>query len=171
MAKTNSDEGKKGIKSTIILEVIGKPPEHLVSTLENIIKQIDEEKGVKVLAKKINEPTLMKNSKEYYATFAEVDLEVEDIRFLAIVMFKYMPAHVEVLEPELIALTNNGWSDILSELTRRLHGYDEVARMIQIENSKMRQKLKELMPQENSENKVEEKTIEEEKPKSKKKKK
>jgi hypothetical protein len=61
-------------------------------------------------------------------------------------MFKYMPAHVEVVEPELIALTNSGWTDILSELTRRLHGYDEIARMMQMENHQMQKKLDELLP-------------------------
>jgi hypothetical protein len=150
MKKANSDKDSlktKWIKSTIILEIIGKPPEHLVSTLEELIKKIDEEKGVSVIGKKINEPVLMKDSKEYYTTFAEVEIEVEDILYLAIIMFKYMPAHIEVVEPELIALTNNGWTDILSELTRRLHGYDEIARVIQIQNAKMKQKLRELLPE------------------------
>jgi hypothetical protein len=139
----------KGIRSVLILEVIGKPQEHLIKTLEEIIVNIGKEKGVKVIEKKINEPILMKDSKDFYTTFAEVELEVEDILYLAILMFKYMPAHVEVIEPELIALTNNGWTDILSELTRRLHGYEEVARMIQIQNSQMQKKLKELLPNEN----------------------
>ena len=102
-----------------------------------------------LLDKKINEPILMKDNKDFYTTFAEIELEVEDILYLAILMFKYMPAHVEVIEPELIALTNNGWTDILSELTRRLHGYEEVARVIQMQNAQMQKKLKELMPQEN----------------------
>ncbi|MEK6833650.1 MAG: hypothetical protein AABY32_06410 [Nanoarchaeota archaeon] len=136
----------KGIRATIILEIIGKPPEHLVETLEELAKKIDEEKGVSVGGKKINEPVLMKDSKEFYTTFAEIDIEVEDILYLAIVMFKYMPAHVEVVEPELIALTNNGWTDILSELTRRLHGYDEIARVMQIQNSQLQKKLNELLP-------------------------
>jgi len=139
----------KGIKATIILEIIGKPPEHLIETLEELIKKIDEEKGVQVLGKKINEPVLMKDSKEFYTTFTEIDIEVEDILYLAIVMFKYMPAHVEVVEPELIALTNNGWTDILSELTRRLHGYDEIARVIQIQNAQMQKKLRDLLPKAN----------------------
>ena len=90
----------------------------------------------------------MKDSKDFYTTFAEVDIEVEDILNLAVVLFKYMPAHVEVVAPELIALTNNGWTDILSELTRRLHGYDEVARTIQIQNSQMQKKLQELLSKE-----------------------
>lgn len=131
-----------GIKANLILEVIGRPPEHLVETLEGIIKRIDDEKGVAVLEKKIKEPVLMKDSKDFYTTFAEVLIEVEDILYLAVLMFKYMPAHVEVVEPELIALTNNGWTDIFSELTRRLHGYDEVARVLQMENKKLNEKLK-----------------------------
>ncbi|MGY4884955.1 MAG: hypothetical protein ACP5NZ_05240 [Nanobdellota archaeon] len=154
--KEESEKKGKVIRSTIILEIIGKPPEHLVSTLEGLIKQMDEEKGVKVINKKINEPVLIKDSNDFYTSFAEIELEVDDILYLAVIMFKYMPAHIEVTEPSLIALTNNGWTDILSELTRRLHGYEEVARMLQLQNAKMQKKLKELIP-EKKENKEEKK--------------
>jgi hypothetical protein len=159
MKKQSSDKNEekedrsKWIKATIILEIIGKPPEHLVNTLEEIIKNIGEEKGVEVIDKKINEPILMKDSKEFYTTFAEVDLEVENISYLSILMFRYMPSHIEVREPEFIALTNSGWTDILSELTRRLHGYEEVARMIQIQNAKMQKKMQELMSEKNEDKK------------------
>jgi hypothetical protein len=149
MKKQSSDKKEadksKWIRATIILEIMGKPAEHLVKTLEDIIKSIDEEQGVSVTSKKINEPAAMKENKEFYTTFAEVDVEVEDILYLTVIMFKYMPAHIEVLEPELIALTNNGWTDILSELTRRLHGYEEIARILQMQNSKMQKKMKELI--------------------------
>lgn len=133
----------KGIKASFILEMIGRPPEHMVETLEKIIKEIDNEKGVSVKSKKINEPVLMKDQKDFYTTFAEIEVEVEEILNLAILMFKYMPAHIEIIEPELIALTNNGWSDILSELTRRLHGYDEVARVLKYQNMELQKKLEE----------------------------
>lgn len=151
MKKTNLNEEDrpKGICSVIILEIIGKPPEYLIQELERIIKEIDEEKGIHVTGKKINEPLLMKDSKEFYSTFAEIELEAEDILYLSIIMFKYMPAHIEILEPELIALTNNGWTDILSELTRRLHGYDEVARVMQLQNNQMQKKLNDLLPKNN----------------------
>ena len=56
-----------------------------------------------------------------------------------------MPAHVEIIEPELIALTNNGWNEIFNELARRLHSYDEVARVSQVEKTILGRKLKELM--------------------------
>ncbi len=133
------------ITATLILEIIGRPKEHLVETLEKIIADMDKEKGTKVIRKQINEPVLMKDQKDLYTTFAEIDVEVEDILYLTILMFKYMPAHVEVVSPELIALTNSGWSDILSELTRRLHKYDEVARVIQTEKTILEKKLREVL--------------------------
>ncbi len=135
----------KGITAAIIIEVIGRPPEHLTETLNNIISQIDGEKGVSVVSKKINEPKLMKDQKEFYTNFAEVEIEVEDILNLAIILFKYMPAHIEIVSPELIALTNNGWNDILNELTRRLHGYDEIARVMQVERNILEKKLREVI--------------------------
>ncbi|MCK5624719.1 hypothetical protein KAI04_02665 [Candidatus Pacearchaeota archaeon] len=136
----------KGIRSMLIFEIIGRPAENLIKTLENIIKQIDEEKKVEVKSKDIKEPTPLKDQEGFFTTFAEIEVEVEDIQYLALLMFKYMPAHIEVVSPELVALTNNGWGDILSELTRRLHAYDEVARVLRFQNNQLKEKLTELMP-------------------------
>ncbi|MBI2004118.1 hypothetical protein HYS72_01505 [Candidatus Pacearchaeota archaeon] len=131
------------IKAIFILEIIGRPKEHLVQTLEKIIEAIKGEKGVKVIESKINEPVELKNNKDFYATFAEVEIEAEEILQIAILMFKYMPANIEIIEPELIALSNNGWNDILNELARRLHAYDEMARVLQIQTAKLQRELKE----------------------------
>ena len=87
----------------------------------------------------------MKDQKEFYTSFAEVEVEVEEILYLAMLMFKYMPAHIEVVSPELITLTNNGWNEIFNELVRRLHSYDEVARVTQMEKDILEKKLKDLM--------------------------
>ena len=161
----NSDE-TKNIRVLMILEVLGRPPEHLTETLENLIKQIDEEKGVTVKKKEIKEPLPMENkvgsldkggsekikTENFYTSFAEIELEIEEVMYLAMLMFKYMPAHIEIISPELIALTNNGWNEILNELTRRLHGYDEVARVLQVEKEILERKLKELIEGKKSEN-------------------
>lgn len=132
------------IRAALILDVIGKPAEHIVESLGKLIEEVDNEKGVTVKSKSIKEPTLLKDSKEFYTTFAEVEIEVEDILYLAILLFKYMPAHLEIIEPEMLVLSNNGWNDILNELVRRLHGYDEIARVIQLENQGLKQKITEL---------------------------
>jgi hypothetical protein len=152
---SSKSEETKNIAAVMIIEVIGRPPEHLTETLDDIVKRIDEENGVSVKKKKINEPVLMKKDadssekikeqEDFYISFAEVEVEVEEILYLTILMFKYMPAHIEIISPELIALTNNGWNDILNELTRRLHGYDEIARVLQVERGILEKKLKSVL--------------------------
>lgn len=140
----NSDRETKGIRIVMILDVIGRPPEHLITSLEEIINEIDKEKGVIVKSKEIKKPRLMKDQKNFYTTFGEIEIEVEELLYLVILLFKYMPAHIEIVSPELIALTNNGWNDILNELARRLHGYDEIARIMQVEKQTLLKKIQEL---------------------------
>jgi hypothetical protein len=154
-----NEKETKGIRAVMIIEVLGKPPEHLKETLNEIINKIDKEKGVEVKEKKISEPKKLEDSGKipdnfdkkqmtslegFYTNFAEIEIEIEEIFNLVTLMFKYMPAHIEVISPELIALTNNGWNEILNELTRRLHGYDEIARVIQVEKAMLENKLKEF---------------------------
>jgi len=143
----SSKEIKK-ISARYILEIIGQPAEHLTETLNKLIEKMDNEKGVQVINKTIKDPIELENEKGFYTTFAEVEVEVEEPLHLAMLMFKYMPANVEVMEPESIALSNNGWSEILSELTRKLHSYDEVARVLQMQNAELQKKVKELSPEE-----------------------
>ena len=138
----------KQISVKMIIEIAGRPPEHLIETLNEMIKKIDEEKGVSVEEKKVNEPVLMKDQKDFYTSFAEVDIKINDVSILSELVLKYMPAHIEIIEPELIAFTNNGWNDIFNNFLRRLHHYDEVARVIQTEKTILESKLKALLPQE-----------------------
>lgn len=134
----------ENIRAMLILDVIGRPAQHLIEALEKLAEEMKKEKGIKIISNNIKEPVVMKENKEFYTTFAEIEIETEDILYLAILMFKYMPAHIEVISPENISLSNNGWSDILSELARRLHAYDEVARIMQIEYQSLLQKAQEL---------------------------
>ena len=39
----SNKDGKENIRAAMILEVIGRPPEHLVATLEDLMKQIRAE--------------------------------------------------------------------------------------------------------------------------------
>lgn len=139
----------ENIRAVLILDIIGRPPQHLVETLKKITEEMGKEKGVSIKAKEIKDPVAMKENKEFYTTFGEIEVEADDVLYLAALMFKYMPAHVEVISPEEIRLSNNGWSEILSELTRRLHSYDEVARILQIEKQELLRKIHELGGAEN----------------------
>jgi hypothetical protein len=140
----SSENNTKKVRAVLLLEVLGRPVEHLKETLEKMIKEIGAEKGVTVLDKRINDPKELEERKEFFTTFAELEVEVEEILYLAILIFKYMPAHVEIMEPELVTLSNNDCNDLFNELARRLHGYDEVARVLQMQNKQIQEKAKKL---------------------------
>ena len=53
---SSKPEETKGITAVMILEAVGKPPEHLVEALENLLKEMEKEKGVSIVSKDINEP-------------------------------------------------------------------------------------------------------------------
>lgn len=150
------NENEKSVKAMMIIEILGKPAEHVVETLENMIKQIDEEKGVQVVNKKISDPKKIEpkegekklpEGQEFYSAFAEIEVEVEEVFLLSALMFKYMPAHIDVISPENLTISNNDWNSIFNELVRKLHGYDEIARVIQIEKALLERKLREALGQ------------------------
>ena len=141
---SSQDDSTNKITSIFILEVMGRPKEHLKKALQELIDAIKKEKGIKINEFKINEPKLIKDQKDLFINFAEIEIEAEGPEYVAGLMFRYMPAHVEVVEPEKIQISNHVYSDILSEITRKLHKYDEVARVIQMEKEVLQNKINEL---------------------------
>jgi len=141
-------EGK--INAIIILEIIGRPSEYLIETLNKMIQALGEEKGVEVVNKSVNEPIEMKENKEFFTSFAEIELYISGLDVLAEILFKYMPAHVEILSPENLQITNNELNEIFNSLMRKLHGYDEIARVLQTEKILLQRKLKEAIGKEDN---------------------
>lgn len=133
---------KPKIKAELIVEVLGRPKEHLVETLENLIKQMDQEKGVKVENKTIHEPTSVKERDDFFSSYAEIEIEVEGTIPLILVMFKYMPSNIEITYPERISLPNQDLSETLNEISRRLHRYEELVRVMEAEKKILEKKLK-----------------------------
>jgi hypothetical protein len=151
---------KQKIHALMILEIIGKPPQFLVDTLEDMIKQMGNETGLTIKSKSIKEPKRMEEragvanpsggqvkieEKDFYVSFAEIEVEAENLSELILLIFKYMPAHLEIISPENINLSNLGLNDVLNDLIRKLHGYDEVARVLQVEKAILESKLRTIM--------------------------
>ena len=135
----------KNLTALIVLEIIGRPAQHIIDTLNEIINNIDNEPRVKVKDKNVAEAKEIEGHEGFYSSFAEIEVETEGILDLVILCFKYMPAHVEVVNPELIAVTNNSWTEILCEIVRKLHQYDEITRVTHNERMIMEKKLQEII--------------------------
>ncbi len=143
------EESSKKIHSAIIIEVMGTPKEYIVETLEGIIKNIKEEKNLSILDSKIHEPVEVKDQKGIYSTFSEIEIQTKDLFDLTLLMFKYMPSHVEIISPENLKVENNFMNNLLNEIVRRLHGYDNLARIFEFEKSKLLEEIKKLKEKSN----------------------
>ncbi|MEM3091145.1 MAG: hypothetical protein QXX55_00335 [Candidatus Pacearchaeota archaeon] len=132
------------LSALLILEVLGRPPEYLTETLKNLIEGIRKEKGIFLKSDKISDAKEIKEDKNFYTSFAEIEIEVENVAYLTSLIFKYMPAYIEIISPKNITMSNNNFNDFFNELIRRLHEYDEIARIIQIDRQKLIDKIKEL---------------------------
>ncbi|MCR4327126.1 MAG: hypothetical protein NUV46_00925 [Nanoarchaeota archaeon] len=124
------------LTAMMIIEVLGRPKEHLVETLEDLSMKVNSEKGLKILNKKINEPNLVKDQKDLFTAFVELEFEVEEVNTLAMILFKYMPSHIEVLEPENFVFKNFEFNELFNEIVRRLHRYEELVRVLQFQLEK-----------------------------------
>lgn len=133
------------ITASFLIEVLGRPPEHLEKTLSNIIERINNEEGViKIIKKDIKSPAPLKQQQDLFISFAEIELEAEDINVISGIVFRYMPSNIEIISPEKLSIKNSNLNDFFNEVTRRLHSYDEIARVIQNEKAILEKQVKEL---------------------------
>ncbi len=132
------------IKTTLIFEMLGRPPEHLQSTLAQFIDKLGREKGIEITNKNLNEPKKIEQSKqEIYSAFAEVEANIKDIDSLIKIVFTYMPSHIEISSPTEISIKNFELNSIVTGLALKLHKYDELAKVLAMERNFLRKKLQE----------------------------
>ncbi len=96
-------EAKKRIKEgwlhvLITLEVIGKPQEHVDSTIVELCDAVAKEKDKVMVLERHIEPS---NATEdnFFSTFAEVDMIVKNVETLTWIAANFTPASIEVIEP------------------------------------------------------------------------
>lgn len=134
------------ISAMFVIEMLGKPADYLKDSLSQIVDKMGEEKGIKIIKKKVHEPKTIENS-PLFTTFAEVEIEADGIDYLVAMVFLYMPSHVEVMKPETIGLKNCDANILLNEITSRLHRYDEIAKGIIFEKANLENQIKDLQQQ------------------------
>jgi len=132
------------IKAILIVEIMGTPAEHVKKSLEEHVKKIDSLKGVVISSIKVSEPQALEQNKNIFTCFGEVEVEADDFPCLINVIFDFMPSSVEILEPENLPFNSQQATAFLSDLSGRLHRYDEIAKLAKIQFFKLRKQVEEL---------------------------
>ena len=137
---------KTKIKALFIFEVMGRPPEHLKKALEKYVDKLGENKGVEISKKNIHEPKPVEKegAEGLFTTFAEVEVIVDNVNIIFDITLNMLPAHAEIIEPEDLVLKNFDLSGIISNLSIKLHKYDEIAKTITMERNILVKRLQEM---------------------------
>ena len=125
------------VRAIMIVEMAGRPPEHLKESLEKHIKILDDVKDIEVHSIKISEPVEIKvdevngekGGEPMFTAFAEADFECESFARLSETMFDFMPSSVEVVEPTKVVMDLHDATNLLNNISGRMHRYDEIAKI------------------------------------------
>lgn len=120
------------IKAKVLLEVAGFPKEHVEKTIKSVLEEIPK-REYKILDQEML-PT--KKKEEMFSALAEVIIECSDVENLYGFCFDFMPASVDVLEPETLSFGAQEFNNGLNDLIAMLHKLDQM-----LKNSNARVKV------------------------------
>ena len=109
-------EGK--ILTRVIIEIVGKPKEHIEKALNIVIKKIKEEKDIEVIEEKTFNA---EKQEEMFSTFAELGILFNNLQKLVEFCFDFMPSSIEILDPEKLSIKSNGFAGLINDLLAKLH--------------------------------------------------
>jgi hypothetical protein len=141
------------VRAIMIVEMAGRPAEHLTAAIEKHIGVLNDVDDVTVHSIKVSEPREikvdevngMKGGEKMFTCFAEADFECDSFARLSETMFDFMPSSVEVIEPAKVTMNMSEATDLLNNISGRMHRYDEIAKVlgeryrllgVQLENAK-----------------------------------
>lgn len=153
----------KNLRALMIVEIAGRPAEHIKKALENHIKSMESKKDVEIVSQMLSDPNLIDKEKNIFSCFAEVEVEVETLARLTELVFDFMPSSIELLEPDKVSLSSQEATMFLNDLAGRLHKYDEIAKIAQLRNKQMFDAFQKLQGQIAEKSKSEEKPLVEKK--------
>jgi len=133
------EEKKDLIRVRAILEVLGKPKEHVENTIKLLVENVKEDPEISILNEKYAE--IKPQGKTMFSTFVELEMVVKGINALVGFCFDFMPSSLEIEKPEQITLKNIDISNILNDLQSKLHSVDTIAKTLKAEKEFLQRNL------------------------------
>ena len=126
------------IRCRTIIEVLGKPKEHVEKAIREYIEHIKKDSELVMLNEEYSET---KEHDKLWSKFVELDLVIKGTPKLISFCFEYMPSSMEVMKPEHLILTNHELASFLNDLQARLHSVDRIVKELRAENDFVKNNL------------------------------
>lgn len=132
---------KKYFLARAIIEVLGKPKEHVSETLMQLLKQFSEDDRYKLISFTVENPQKVKEMKDMFSAFAEIEFIAKDEIELIYFATDYMPSSIEIIEPAEMKVQASYTSHMLTEFVGRLHAVDMEFKKVKAENDVLKHNL------------------------------
>ena len=143
------DRIEKGeVHAIFVIELAGRPPEHIEKALHTLVDAFGKQKGVEVITQKFHKA---KSVEKLFSCFSEIEFLADSFSRLLNLIFYFMPSSIEIIEPEIIKVKVSDANNISNDLSSRLHQYDTMTKKMQIERAIMIKQAEEKLKQ-NKEN-------------------
>jgi hypothetical protein len=127
-----------------MIEVAGKPKEHVENAIKEYLSKIKKNENYKVINEGIAE-VKKQEDEEIWVTFAELEIETNEITHIISFCFDYMPSLIDIIEPSEFNLTGKTVSLFLNDLQAKLHQVDMVAKQVKMENDIYKKNVNSLL--------------------------
>lgn len=135
------------VQARMILEVLGRPKEHVASALALLVEKVGKEPGITLQGVDMHDPVKAKESTELFTTYAEVLLEAQSLHHLFALLFTYLPANVEIIKPTDLLVKNDFLNGFANTLVQRLHTYEAITKRLLTDRDKAINALQLKYPQ------------------------
>lgn len=126
------------IRFRTIIEILGKPKEHIEKALVKYIEQIKNDDTFMILKEDYAET---KPQDEMFSKFVEVEMISKSLPAMIGFCFDYMPSTMEIIKPEELKLEMGDISNLLTDLQARLHKVDMIAKTFKAENDFLKKNM------------------------------
>ena len=129
---------KTHLRCKIIIEVLGKPKEHVEKALKRYIEKIDSDSDLIILKKEFADA---KEKDKLWATFVDMEMVIKGLPKLIAFCFDYMPSSIEILKPDELNMTRSSIADFANDLQARLHDVDMIIKKLKNENEFLKKNM------------------------------
>ncbi|MBT4936253.1 hypothetical protein HOL21_01275 [Candidatus Woesearchaeota archaeon] len=135
---------EKNITFRTVIEILGKPQEHVEKSIKEYVKKLKDDDKYEVLEEEFAD-IKKQEDQDLWATFAELEVKTSSLQDLSAFCFEYMPSLMEIIEPKKMNLTDSNVSEFLSDLQSKLHQIDMVAKHVKMENDMLKKSINSLL--------------------------
>ena len=131
-----------------IVEVVGKPKEHVEKAINMVVEKTAEIEGLTIERKEIAPIKSLKDEElgkvekkiqdqkgELFSTFAEIEFSAKNLDVITSFCYEFLPSSLDIVEPEKINIDLQDVSKLMNDVLGKIHNADHIIKQLKFENS------------------------------------